>query len=171
MTTPDGRAEPTCKSPIEREGTRPSRLGYLRRDLATQCRGGTGEQLLLAVTNATAWPADNLSRKADRAVISSASAVDEPGFRDGELPDVEDPVRDHRAPSHGDHGSLRRVPIPRAEPPMLLTVVQVEAALQLGRTRTYELLRSGEIPVRRVGRLIRVSRLALEEWVAQTARD
>ncbi len=54
-----------------------------------------------------------------------------------------------------------------AEAPMLLTVIQVEAALQLGRTRTYELLRSGEIPVRRVGRLIRVSRLALEEWVAQ----
>ncbi len=50
---------------------------------------------------------------------------------------------------------------------MLLTVAQVEAALQLGRTRTYELLRSGEIPVRRVGRLIRVSRLALEEWVAK----
>jgi excisionase family DNA binding protein len=51
---------------------------------------------------------------------------------------------------------------------MLLTVAQVEAALQLGRTRTYELLRSGAIPVLRVGRLIRVSRLALEEWVAQS---
>ena len=52
--------------------------------------------------------------------------------------------------------------------PILLTVRQVEATLQLGRTRTYELLRSGEIPVRRIGRLIRVSRLALEEWAARS---
>jgi excisionase family DNA binding protein len=51
--------------------------------------------------------------------------------------------------------------------PMLLTVRQVETALQLGRTRTYELLRSGQLPMLRVGRLIRVSRVALEEWIAQ----
>jgi excisionase family DNA binding protein len=51
--------------------------------------------------------------------------------------------------------------------PMLLTVRQVEAALQLGRTRTYELLRSGQLPALRVGRLIRVSRVALEEWIAR----
>ncbi len=50
---------------------------------------------------------------------------------------------------------------------MLLTVRQVEAALQLGRTRTYELLRSGQLPTLRVGRLIRVSRVALEEWIAR----
>ncbi|MBJ7594891.1 MAG: helix-turn-helix domain-containing protein [Candidatus Dormibacteraeota bacterium] len=52
-------------------------------------------------------------------------------------------------------------------PPLLLTVRQVEAALQLGRTRTYELLRSGQLPTLRVGRLIRVSRVALEEWIAR----
>ena len=58
---------------------------------------------------------------------------------------------------------------PSASPttPMLLTVRQVEAALQLGRTRTYELLRSGQLPMLRVGRLIRVSRIALEEWIAK----
>jgi len=57
--------------------------------------------------------------------------------------------------------------VPRSSPtaPMLLTVRQVEAALQLGRTRTYELLRSGQLPMLRVGRLIRVSRVALEEWI------
>jgi excisionase family DNA binding protein len=55
------------------------------------------------------------------------------------------------------------------EAPLLLTVPQVEAALQLGRTRTYELLRSGEIPVLRVGRMIRVPRAALEVWVAQSS--
>ena len=50
---------------------------------------------------------------------------------------------------------------------MLLTAKEVEAALQLGRTRTYQLLRSGEIPVLRVGRVLRISRLALEQWVAE----
>ncbi len=56
--------------------------------------------------------------------------------------------------------------------PLLLTVRQVEATLQLGRTRTYELLRSGQLPTLRVGRLIRVSRVALEEWIArQVAAD
>lgn len=48
---------------------------------------------------------------------------------------------------------------------MLLTVRDVEAELQLGRTRTYQLLRSGEIPLIRVGRALRVPRDALRRWV------
>jgi len=52
-----------------------------------------------------------------------------------------------------------------ARVPMLLTVRDVEAELQLGRTRTYELLRSGSIPVIRVGRAVRVPRDALRRWV------
>jgi excisionase family DNA binding protein len=48
---------------------------------------------------------------------------------------------------------------------MLLTVRDVEAELQLGRTRTYELLRSGEIPVIRIGRVLRVPRDALHRWI------
>lgn len=51
--------------------------------------------------------------------------------------------------------------------PMLLTVRDVEAELQLGRTRTYELLRSGSIPVIRVGRAVRVPRDALRRWVEE----
>jgi excisionase family DNA binding protein len=60
-----------------------------------------------------------------------------------------------------------RVEIPPAftRTPMLLTVRDVEAELQLGRTRTYELLRSGSIPVIRVGRALRVPRDALRRWV------
>lgn len=50
-------------------------------------------------------------------------------------------------------------------PPLLLTVRDVEAELQLGRTRTYELLRSGVIPVVRVGRVLRVPREALRRWI------
>ena len=56
-----------------------------------------------------------------------------------------------------------------ARPPsrgaMLLTVRDVEAELQLGRTRTYELLRSGEIPIIRIGRVLRVPRDALQRWI------
>jgi len=49
--------------------------------------------------------------------------------------------------------------------PMLLTVKDVEAELQLGRTRTYELVRSGELPVVRIGRAVRIPRDALRRWV------
>jgi excisionase family DNA binding protein len=51
--------------------------------------------------------------------------------------------------------------------PLLLTAKKVEATLHLGRTRTYALLRSGELPVLRVGRTIRVPRMALERWVEE----
>jgi len=61
-------------------------------------------------------------------------------------------------------------PVDDGEPPsrrgtMLLTVRDVEAELQLGRTRTYELLRSGEIPIIRIGRVLRVPRDALQRWI------
>ena len=49
--------------------------------------------------------------------------------------------------------------------PMLLTVRDVEAELQLGRTRTYELIRSGQIPVIRLGRSVRIPREALRRWI------
>lgn len=56
------------------------------------------------------------------------------------------------------------------DPLMLLTVKDVEVALQLGRTRTYELVRSGELPVIRIGRAVRIPRDALRRWVeAQVA--
>jgi excisionase family DNA binding protein len=62
------------------------------------------------------------------------------------------------------------IPPATTRAPMLLTVRDLEAELQLGRTRTYELLRSGSIPVIRVGRALRVPRDALRRWVdEQTA--
>jgi excisionase family DNA binding protein len=36
---------------------------------------------------------------------------------------------------------------------------------QLGRTRTYELIRSGQIPVIRLGRSVRIPREALRRWI------
>jgi excisionase family DNA binding protein len=53
--------------------------------------------------------------------------------------------------------------------PMLLTVKDLEAELQLGRTRTYELVRSGELPVVRIGRVVRVPRDALRRWIQERA--
>jgi excisionase family DNA binding protein len=54
--------------------------------------------------------------------------------------------------------------------PLLLTVKDLEAELQLGRTRTYELVRSGVIPVLRIGRSVRIPREALRRWVEAEAR-
>ena len=68
------------------------------------------------------------------------------------------------------HADARRHDDRRAvtsRPSMLLTARDVEAELQLGRTRTYELLRSGQIPVIRLGRAVRVSREWLEQWIAE----
>jgi len=53
--------------------------------------------------------------------------------------------------------------------PMLLTVKDLEAELQLGRTRTYELVRSGQLPVVRIGRSVRIPREALSCWIAEQA--
>ena len=50
---------------------------------------------------------------------------------------------------------------------MLLTVRDVAVALRLDRTRTYALLRSGEIPVIRVGRAVRVPRDGLHRWIEE----
>jgi excisionase family DNA binding protein len=94
-------------------------------------------------------------------------------------PDVSSPQAARRSrgdPSERPGRPVRLAPVPLpqrvddGEPasgrvPMLLTVRDVEAELQLGRTRTYELLRSGSIPVIRVGRAVRVPRDALRRWV------
>jgi excisionase family DNA binding protein len=54
---------------------------------------------------------------------------------------------------------------------MLLTVKDVEAELQLGRTRTYELVRSGELPIVRIGRVVRIPRDALRRWIDERASE
>ena len=49
--------------------------------------------------------------------------------------------------------------------PLLLTIKEVQEATQLGRTKVYELMRDGRLPVVRIGRTIRVRREALERWL------
>ena len=52
-----------------------------------------------------------------------------------------------------------------ADTPLLLTIKEVQEATQLGRTKVYELMRDGRLPVVRIGRTIRVRREALERWL------
>lgn len=50
--------------------------------------------------------------------------------------------------------------------PLLLSVSDVQNALGLGRNSTYQLLRSGKLKSIRVGKLIKIPRAALEEYLS-----
>jgi excisionase family DNA binding protein len=60
---------------------------------------------------------------------------------------------------------------PKSEPSLvgatLLRPEEVAKALQIGRTRTFELLGSGELPVLRIGRIVRVPKADLDRWIAE----
>lgn len=78
----------------------------------------------------------------------------------------------------GDHGSRSVVHLaaegsdqsaglPEVRPAERLTLTVPEAALLLGisRNEAYMAIQRGEIPARRVGRRIIISRVALERWL------
>jgi len=46
-----------------------------------------------------------------------------------------------------------------------LTLTEVQRVLELGRTKTYELVARGEIPAVRIGRVLRVNREELDRWL------
>jgi excisionase family DNA binding protein len=48
----------------------------------------------------------------------------------------------------------------------LLTAQQVAVLLQVPKARVYELAREGLIPAVRLGRQLRVSAIALDDWIA-----
>ncbi len=48
----------------------------------------------------------------------------------------------------------------------LLRADEVARVLGIGRSKTYELIARGELPSLRIGRLVRVPRHALEQWIA-----
>ena len=50
---------------------------------------------------------------------------------------------------------------------LLLRVPEVAKALGLGRTKVYELIAAGELPVIRLGRAVRVSVTSLQKWVEE----
>jgi excisionase family DNA binding protein len=51
--------------------------------------------------------------------------------------------------------------------PLLLRITEVTTTLGLGRTKVFALIRSGELPVVRIGRSVRVPRDALQDWIWQ----
>ena len=53
----------------------------------------------------------------------------------------------------------------QAAEPLLLRAGDVARALGLGRSTVFALLAAGELPVVRIGRSVRVPRVALERWI------
>jgi excisionase family DNA binding protein len=49
---------------------------------------------------------------------------------------------------------------------LLLDSRDVANLLQIGRTKAFHMMACGELPVIRIGRCVRVPRLALESWIA-----
>jgi excisionase family DNA binding protein len=52
-------------------------------------------------------------------------------------------------------------------PRLLLRIPEAAKVLGLGRTKIYELIAAGELPVIHVGRAVRVSVTALQKWVEE----
>jgi len=50
---------------------------------------------------------------------------------------------------------------------LLLNAEETARLLGLGRTKVYEMLAAGELPVIRIGRNVRVPRDGLSEWIRQ----
>ena len=46
-----------------------------------------------------------------------------------------------------------------------ISMSEVQRILGLGRTKTYELVATGEIPAVRIGRVLRVNREELDKWL------
>lgn len=55
--------------------------------------------------------------------------------------------------------------------PMLLTPAEMAAKLGVGRTTAYQLIASGEIPVVRIGRLVRIPVDGLREWTQRRSES
>jgi len=55
-------------------------------------------------------------------------------------------------------------PVP---PPRLWTISQVCQALNLGRTKIYELIWKEHLPVQKFGRAVRISPLELQRWLEE----
>jgi excisionase family DNA binding protein len=55
--------------------------------------------------------------------------------------------------------------------PLLLSVTHVAKMIGFGRTKTYELIQSGKIPSILVEGRLRVTRQALDAWIAQATRS
>lgn len=55
--------------------------------------------------------------------------------------------------------------------PLLLTIPQVMRCMSLGRNKVYDLIQKEGLPVVRFGRAVRISHLALQQWLEQRERS
>lgn len=55
--------------------------------------------------------------------------------------------------------------------PTYLTVMEVAALLRVGRSMAYDLARRGEIPAINIGRVVRIPRDALVDWLQQRQKQ
>ncbi len=53
---------------------------------------------------------------------------------------------------------------------LLIKPMEAAKMLSIGKTTIYELLATGEIPSKRIGRSIRIPAKALEEWIDEGAK-
>ena len=58
---------------------------------------------------------------------------------------------------------------PDAKAAVTLTVLEVAGRLRIGRNAAYDAVKRGEIPAKRIGRLYRISTVAFEAWLAESA--
>ena len=49
----------------------------------------------------------------------------------------------------------------------LLRPHEVQMLLRIGRSKVYEMIAQGELPVVRIGRAVRIPRRELERWIAE----
>jgi len=54
---------------------------------------------------------------------------------------------------------------------MLLNAEETATLLGLGRTKVYEMLAAGELPVIRIGRSVRVPREGLADWIRRRTAE
>ena len=59
----------------------------------------------------------------------------------------------------------------RTDARLLLRITEAATLLGLGRSTVYELVRTGALPVVRVGKAVRIPQSRLEAWVEQQARN
>ena len=64
---------------------------------------------------------------------------------------------------------MQELPQSNSTTPGLLTVAEAAHVLRIGRNMCYDLIRQGQLPHVRLGRLIRVPRFGLESWLARQA--
>ena len=57
------------------------------------------------------------------------------------------------------------------ELPLLLKVEAAAKLLSLGRTKMYELIAAGDVPIIRLGRSVRVPTESLRQWVEERAKQ